>query len=91
MQGLHQIGGVLWNLFIQEPLAVICGVIMLIFMLRGMGWHAMYVYALLMGGVIVSKTVGFSEFLAGVIVGVIGNELFRIIRTMLDKERKPGA
>lgn len=90
MEPLHQIAGAFWSLFIQNPIAFICAIIMLIYVLRGMGWHAMYAYALLIGIYAVIETVGISEFIAGVIVGVVANEIFRIFREKLEKERKPG-
>lgn len=57
-------------------------------MLRGMGWHAMYAYALITGAYLVSQTVGFTEFIAGVIVGVLANEVFRFSRARLENERR---
>lgn len=48
----------------------------------------MYAYALVMGAYMMSQTVGFTEFMSGVIVGVIANEVFRLIRKQLEHEHK---
>lgn len=76
------------GLFLQSPVGFICAVLMLFYILRGMGWHAMYAYALVMGAYMVSQKVGFTEFMSGVIFGVIANEVFRLIREQLERERK---
>lgn len=88
MEGVTQLGGVFVGLLLQSPVGFICAVLMFLYMLRGMRWHAMYAYALVMGAYMMSQTVGFTEFMSGVIVGVIANEVFRLIRKQLEHEHK---
>lgn len=91
MAGLKQLMDVFLELFLQSPVAFICAALMLFYMLRGMRWHAMYAYALVMGAYMVGQTVGVTEFIGGVIVGVIANEIFRFLRKRLENERKPSS
>ena len=44
---------------------------------------------LLLGAYVVTKELGTNQMVAGVILGVFTNELFRIIRLQLDKENRP--
>ncbi len=87
MDGFRQLADLFWGMFAQSPVAFIAAVLMLYFIFKNRFWHAMYSYALLMGAYIVSQTVGISEFIGGVIVGVIANEVFRFLRERLDQEK----
>gem|GEM_PF-2154079 len=42
---------------------------------------------LLLGMYAISKEIGINQTLAGVILGVFANEIFRLIRCKLDKEK----
>ena len=76
------------KLFLQDPLLWIVGIAVLIYMMRGKPWHGMYVLYAYIGVFLVINVVGITEFMAGVIVGVLANEVFRQIRKKLDKENQ---
>ncbi len=48
----------------------------------------MYAYTLTMGAYIVGQTIGVNEFIGGVVVGVIANEIFRFIRVHVERENQ---
>ena len=75
------------DLIFRYPFEFLITVITLAYMLRGKGWHGVYAMYLLLGINLAVKEVGISQMMAGVIVGVCANELFRLIRRQLDKER----
>ena len=76
------------HIFLDNPVATFIAIVMLAYILRGKHWHAMYAYTLVMGAYVVGKTVGVSEFVAGVLVGVIANEIFRFTRVRVERENK---
>ncbi|ENM5919883.1 hypothetical protein CW613_004063 [Vibrio mimicus] len=76
------------NLFLDYPIEFLTAFVVLILMLRGKWFHAMYVLYGVGALVVVVKVVGFDQFLAGIFVGVFANEVFRLIRKQLEKENK---
>ncbi|HAS6322815.1 TPA: hypothetical protein ACGUON_004460 [Vibrio vulnificus] len=74
------------NLFLDYPIELPTAIVVVILMLRGKWFHAMYVLYGVAALVVVVEIVGFDQFLAGIFVGVFANEVFRIIRKQLEKE-----
>lgn len=87
MQSTESAGDLFLSVFLQNPVMFIAALVVLFFLLKGKTWHAMYVYILVTGAYVVSEAVGFTQFIGGVIVGVIGNELFTFVRSRLKKEQ----
>ena len=74
------------SLFLDYPIELPTAIVVLILMLKGKWFHAMYVLYGVIALVVVVEVVGFDQFLAGIFVGVFANEVFRIIRKQLEKE-----
>lgn len=70
----------------ENSIPLLCFVVMLVFIMQGKMWHAMYAYTLVIVGYVVLSKIGITEFLIGVVVGVIANEVFSTIRKQLAKE-----
>lgn len=88
MENLSDPVSIIKKIIFDNPLAFICAILMIIYIIKGKTWHAMYTYALLCGVYVVSRTVGVSEFIGGVIVGVAANEIFAAIRKRLEAENQ---
>lgn len=74
---------------LQKPFEFFVASVTLFYMFRGKHWHGIYVMYLLLGVYVAAKSLGTSQMVAGVILGVFANELFRIIRVRLDRENNP--
>jgi len=79
----------MFNLFFDYPIELPTAIVVLIFLLMGKLFHAMYVLYGVLSLVAIIEIIGFDEFLAGIFVGVFANEIFRLVRKQLDKENKP--
>jgi hypothetical protein len=78
----------LYDLIFRSPFEFMVAIIFLFYMLRDKPGHGLYAMYLLLGVNVVAKELGASQMMAGVILGVFANELFRIIRLHLDKENR---
>ncbi len=56
---------------VLNPIQFITAIIMLIYLLKGKHWHVLYAQCLLMFSYTAIQTIGLSEFLVGIIVGVM--------------------
>ena len=76
------------NLFFDYPIEFPTSLVVLILLLQGKWFHAIYVLYGVAALLLVIEVLGFDQFLAGIFVGVFANEVFRLIRKQLEKERK---
>ncbi len=76
----------LLNVILRNPFEWFVAVITFLYFMRGKQWHGIYAMYLLLGTYAISKEIGFNQTIAGVILGVFANEIFRFVRSKLDKE-----
>lgn len=78
----------LMAVILRNPFEWLVAIVTFFYFMRGKHWHAIYVMYLLLGMYAVTKEVGFNQTMAGVVLGVFANEIFRLIRRQLDNENE---
>jgi len=73
--------------FLSHPFEWVVALVTFFYFMKLKPWHGIYAMYLLLGMYAISKEIGINQTLAGVILGVFANEIFRLIRCKLDKEK----
>jgi hypothetical protein len=76
----------LLDIILRDPFEWFVALVTFFYFMRGKHWHGIYAMYLLLGVYAVAKEVGINQTMAGVILGVFANEIFRFIRLRLEKE-----
>lgn len=76
----------LFDLMLRNPFEWFVALVTFAYFMRGKQWHGIYAMYLLLGVYAVTKEIGLNQTMAGVILGVFANEIFRLIRLRLEKE-----